>query len=388
MKKARIAVVHPWLVEGGGSETVALWTAQALKDDYDVTLITMGEAELADLDRTYGTSLDGGGIRFLRLPIPRLLRRRGDALRSFRLSRFCRARAASFQLMISSYNVMDFGRPGLQYVSDFSFDDNLRRAFLADARNWRQVLRPPGPLRAAYLASGRMLAGSAPAGWRRNRTLANSEWTRSILGEVFGVEAETVYPPVLEASVRTPWESRQDVFLAIGRIVPEKRVDVLIDILSEVRRRGTGLQFRVLGRVPDNPYGRSLREKQAAAEGWVSLDGPLFGEAKFTLLSRSRYGISACPHEAFGVAVAEMVRSGMIVWVPDSGGQVEIVGHPELVYSDPADAADKIARVLGHPSLQAELREHLALRSGRFSHLRFTPSIRAAAARCLEDHAR
>ena len=387
MKRARIAVVHPWLVEGGGSETVALWTAQALKDDYDVTLITMGEAELSDLDRTYGTSLDGGGIHFLRLPIPRLLRRQGDALRSFRLSRYCRARASSFQLMISSYNVMDFGRPGLQYISDFSFDDSLRRAFLADARNWRQVLRPPGLLRSAYLASGRILAGTASAGWRRNRTLANSEWTRSILGEVFGVEAETVYPPVMEAAVQTPWESREDVFVAIGRIVPEKRADVAIDILADVRRRGIDFKFHVLGRVPDNAFGRSLRDKQAAAGGWASLDGPVFGADKFNLLSRCRYGISACPHEAFGVAVAEMIRSGMIVWVPASGGQVEIVDHPELVYSDPADAADKIARVLGHHSLEAELREHLARRAGRFSPLRFTQSIRAAAAGCLEHHA-
>jgi len=38
MKK--IAIIHPQLIEGGGSEARALYIAEALKSEYDITLIT------------------------------------------------------------------------------------------------------------------------------------------------------------------------------------------------------------------------------------------------------------------------------------------------------------------------------------------------------------
>ena len=47
MPRAKVAVIHPKL-GSGGSESPTLWTIEALKRDYGVTLITMGGV---DLDR-------------------------------------------------------------------------------------------------------------------------------------------------------------------------------------------------------------------------------------------------------------------------------------------------------------------------------------------------
>ncbi len=94
--------------------------------------MTMGATSLGRLNEAYGTALDANRIGIVRIPLPRLLRRRGDAPGApLWLARAARARRASTTILLfSSYNVMDFGRRGLQYVSDFSFDDSLRRALL------------------------------------------------------------------------------------------------------------------------------------------------------------------------------------------------------------------------------------------------------------------
>jgi hypothetical protein len=117
------------------------------------------------------------------------------------------------------------------------------------------------------------------------------------------------------------------------------------------------------------------------------LDGPLYGPAKEAVLASHRYGIAGCRHEAFGIAAAEMVRAGMIVWVPRGGGQVEIVDHPDLIYDGEDDAVRKIAAVLSDPARQAALRVHLAGQAEKFSAERFMDGIRRAVDRFMVNHA-
>ena len=68
-------------------------------------------------------------MRLIEISIPSLFKKRFDALRGFRLSRFCRRNSSEFDLMISPYNTMDFRKKVIQCIADFSFDYRLRRAF-------------------------------------------------------------------------------------------------------------------------------------------------------------------------------------------------------------------------------------------------------------------
>jgi len=103
------------------------------------------------------------------------------------------------------------------------------------------------------------------------------------------------------------------------------------------------------------------------------------GQRKKELLTHHRYGIHAC-HDAFGIAVAEMVDAGCIVFVPEGGGQVEIVNHPELIFADDADAVDKILAVLASEAKQESLRTHLVDMSQRFSATTFMGIMRRTVA--------
>src|SRR5262249_38798550 len=144
-----------------------------------------------------------------------------------------------------------------------------------------------------------------------------------------------------------PWQDREDGFVCIGRISPEKELEKIIAILAAVRGRGQKVHLHIIG-SPDNPryYRRILRLVRANAS-WVFLNEGLSRDQLVRLISVHRYGIHGMREEHFGMAVAEMVRAGCIVFVPRGGGQVEIVrGEDRLLYKTPAEAITKIGRVM------------------------------------------
>jgi glycosyltransferase involved in cell wall biosynthesis len=373
--KPRIAVVHPMLLPGGGSEACAMWTAQTLAEEGDVTLITMGRPDLAALNRSSGTDLGPGRIAVLSLAVPPGMRKRFDALRAFRLERYCRRHARDFDVMISAYNAMDFGAAGIQIVTDFSFDDGLRRELCAAGGGSGGRLYRASAARSLYLGLGRALAGRTPDGWKRNRTVACSAWIQGLLKERFGVPSEVIYPPVTGAAPSTPWEEREEGFVVMGRLVPEKGFGSVVDILARVRR-DRPVHLHVIGRRGRAAYARELEALRRRHGDWIHLEGELYGRDKEALLARHRFGISGCRNESFGIAVAEMVKAGEVVWVPDGGGQTEIVAHSGLVYGGPDDAAALILAALAGPERMADLRRHLERRAALFSPGRFAGGIR------------
>jgi glycosyltransferase involved in cell wall biosynthesis len=372
----RVAVVHPHLLPGGGSEACAMWTARALQDDCRVTLITMGRPDLEALNRSCGSDVDPGRIEVRALAIPPGLRTRFDALRGFRLERHCRRHSGDFDVLISAYNAMDFGVPGIQMIADFAFDDGLRRELHAAGGAAAGPFHRGSAGRRLYLALARALAGSGGDGWKRNRTVACSAWVRGLLAARFAVASEVVYPPVAGGGPKVPWEEREDGFVVMGRLVPEKGIGPVADVLARVREKKP-VHLHVLGRPVRAAYAREIDGLRRRHGDWVHLEGPVYGPEKEAFLGRHKYGISGCRNEAFGIAVAEMVKAGAIVWVPDGGGQTEIVAHPGLVYAGPENAAALILEALGDPDREAGLRRHLEARGEMFSGPRFVAGMRA-----------
>lgn len=371
-----VAILHPELKGGAGSEAAAVWLAQAIGDICRVTLVSMGPVDLARLNAIYGTNLSPARTETISLPIPRAFRGRFDALRAFRLGRWAKKNARGFDLMVSSYNVMDFGKRGLQFIADFSFDDGLRRSLHPPAAGIKRAFYGKTPLRALYLWLGRKLSNQSQEGWSKNLTYANSAWTRDLFERRFGLKAGVLYPPVAGAFAAVPWERRQNGFVVLARMAPEKQVERTIAILDEVRRAGHNVHLHVLGREDHRPYADAVKGLCRERGDWARFEGFADGEKKKAFLTEHRYGLSGCRHEAFGIGVAEMVAAGSVVWVPRAGGQVEIVGHEDLTYDDDRDAARKIIRVLEDRRRQDDLGFHLARRASLFSTRRFVNEAR------------
>lgn len=386
MKRFKIAIIHPNLIAGGGSEVCALWMIEALKDDYDVTIITSHCEDFAKLNTAYFSSLKKDQVSLVKVPMPRYLKRRFNALRGALLERFCKRAARSFDLMISSYNVMDFGKKGIQYIVDFSFDDTLRRKLDKGRKGLRNLLYADSFFRSLYLKLCNIVSGSSRCGWLNNVTIANSGWTAGIIEESFGLHPEVIYHPVPGNYQDINWDERGNGFVCMARLVPEKGIDNVIEIMKELRRRGLDLHLHLLGREDDKRYVDYLKRLSKENSSWLFMEGLVLGDEKIKLISQHKFGISGRLNEPFGIAVGEMVRSGLIVWVPDGGGQREIVGHSDLIYTSVTEAADKIEKVIKDTNVLQSLRSHLKKRSNEFSEDKYKESIRGLVRRFLDEN--
>src|SRR5690348_14881388 len=182
MSRPKVAIVHPQL-NSGGSEARALWGIEALKRDFDVTLVTGGPVDLDRLNKYYGTNLERDEFRILYAPMPFGLFRstRFAALKGAFLQRYLQRVAPDFDVMVSAYNACDFGRPGIQFIADFSFVSEWRQKLDPAVAGHRDWWYGDSPLRRAYLGLCRQVAPSEPAAWKLNLTVANSDWSGQLL---------------------------------------------------------------------------------------------------------------------------------------------------------------------------------------------------------------
>lgn len=368
----RVCVSHPGL-GAGGSEARAMVLLEALQTRYDTTLVTGAPFECERLNRAYGTNVDPARIKVRIAPMPAMVRhmQAGDALRGAWFGRFVRKIGPEYDLCISAYNFAGFGRPALQFVADFSWDDDIRREFDPDSPGLRGMMQKPGPARASYLWLARRIGGGKPNASARQQdiVIANSHWTAGILAERHGLRSQVIYPPV--ASPPPLAQPRSQDFVMLGRIVPDKRILEAIDILDRVRQRGHSFQFHIVGKLEDDAYSLQVRRKAALHAGWVRLTGGLYGEDKFDFLNRHGFALHMHKREAFGIAVAEMVKMGLVPFVPAGSAPAEIVGDPRLTFVDDDDAVHVIDTHLRRPDDLDGIREGLAGRGALFSSERF-----------------
>ncbi|SFM80585.1 glycosyltransferase family 4 protein [Thermodesulforhabdus norvegica] len=364
MGRPKIAVIHSGTKWIGGAEAVAVWTLEALKRDYEVTVVSTSELPVKQINQYYGTSLDPGEFRSIVVPLPFGLHKTSAfwyLRRLMLMSRF-QKRVNEYDLCISTYYEMDFGRRGIQYVHSPAVAAGIVSGlndFLDEPQ--RSLLKK------AYRKLAANIFHFSVDKIRQNVTLVNSKWTGQLIKRAYGVEPIVVYPPVSMEYPRIPWEEREDGFVCIGRIAPSKRIDMIIRILKRVRELGWNIHLHVVGERWDINYAKKIEKMAKENASWVFLEGRLERERLANLVASHKYGIHGMKNEHFGIAVAEMVKAGNIVFVPNDGGQVEIVDSELLTYQIEEEAIKKIMHILDNKRVQASLRKHLGKRAGMFS---------------------
>jgi glycosyltransferase involved in cell wall biosynthesis len=376
-RRPRLLFVQPSLQPPGGGNGVAAWMLQALKDEYEITVYTWWPVDVERINRFWGTSIRADDFRATR--VPTWLRRLVDApplplamLRTAVMINSVRRRSAEYDLAITANNEADFGSVGVQYVH---YPWNMFPRPAVDLR-WYHF----GFLLAPYYRLCVALSRFSADSMRRNITLVNSDWTGRQAWTRYQIASRTVYPPVRMVPSSLGWEARVPEFVAIGRIAPEKELERVIDVMTAVRAQVPAVRLHVVGTTDQTRYYRRIVRRIRAAGDWIQLHEDLSRSELDALIGRVRYGIHGMREEHFGMAPAEMVRAGCIVWVPDGGGQVEIVGDARLTYGSIEEGVAKITRTLGDADEQARLRAHLATRASLFSTERFMQQVRAAVA--------
>jgi glycosyltransferase involved in cell wall biosynthesis len=376
MMRKRVLIVQPYLGVVGGGNVVVAWALQALRDEFQVHFATLGPVDYEAVNRSFGTSLRASDFTIRMAPrgyrtLLRYVPTQGALMEICVTTRWARELDARerFDVLLSTTNEMDFGRPGLQYVHyPWGY---LPRPDI----EMRWFHRIPGLL-AAYRGACKLIAHGTDDGTRLNLSMANSTFVAGKIRERYGVDSVIVYPPVPGNFPDIPWEQRRSAAIAIGRMHWIKRWEMAIEIVDRVRSRGLDLGLTLINQPDDRDYARRMAEA-AATRPWFRILTDLSRDELAREVAQHRYGIHTMENEHFGIGVAEMVRAGCIPFVHDSGGPVEIVGgRTELRFRDAAEGAAAVAAAMSDSALEQRLRAVMTAQRDLFSVERFCDSLR------------
>jgi glycosyltransferase involved in cell wall biosynthesis len=158
--------------------------------------------------------------------------------------------------------------------------------------------------------------------------IAVSKHIQARIREVYGRESELVYPPV-DVSAFTPTKERSGRFLVLSRLVPSKRVDLVIEAANQFE-----LPLDVIG------TGTELTRLRALAGPTVRLLGWQPDEVARAALAQSD-AVVVAGEEDFGLVTAEAQAAGRPPVAFAAGGALEIVedGVTGYLFSRPTPEA-------------------------------------------------
>ncbi len=176
---------------------------------------------------------------------------------------------------------------------------------------------------------------------------------------------------------------RELVFL--GRLVTDKGVDLLLDALALLQKRGASPKLTVIGEGPEEAR---LKEQSARLELGVVFVGMKAGAELVALLNRHRViVIPSRWEEPFGLVALEGVACGCVALAADGGGLPDAVGKCGVTFQrgNVAELADRLEELLRQEAdldaFRAEAAAHLAGHSAKAVAARYLKVIEEALVR-------
>ena len=195
--------------------------------------------------------------------------------------------------------------------------------------------------------------------------LANSCWTAQSLVPYFDIDRVQIVPPVstdmpiFRRQCRMYVPHAQLNLLAVGRVVPHKRIEDAIDVLARVRQSGCDARLTVVGSEPNRAYSTYLVEHARAlgVDGNVSFTGMVDEQHLFAYFDAADVLLSVSRHEGFCVPVLEAMSLGVPAIVRAGTAASEVGEGAAAVFEHLAEACDAICRVHGDSRVHADMAE-------------------------------
>ncbi|WP_245933891.1 glycosyltransferase [Candidatus Ulvibacter alkanivorans] len=142
--------------------------------------------------------------------------------------------------------------------------------------------------------------------------IANSVFVKDWVKKIYNREADVIYPPV-DLSKFTLETDKEDYYVAVGRIEPYKRFDIVVDAFNETNRK-----LIVVG------DGSQLNSLKLRANDTISFVGFVDASEVFKYISKAK-GFIHAGIEDFGIAPIEAQACGTPVIAYGYGGVLETI---------------------------------------------------------------
>jgi glycosyltransferase involved in cell wall biosynthesis len=346
----RVAVVHEWLTIPGGSEQVVMQLLEMFPEaELFTTVYDPGPwpAQITErpVHASYLNRLPGATSHY-----PKLLPLMSNAFRSFDLT--------GFDLVLSSNHACAKNvRAPAEALHVCYCHTPMRYAWEEGFLEGEEVGRVTRMLLPPLLKRLRRqdLAGAAGP----DVFVANSNHVAKRIQRYYGRSAEVVHPPVDVDHYLGLARRPRDFYLAFGRVVPYKRVDLAVAACAS-----SGRQLKVAG------DGRALQAVQAGHSERVEFLGKVSEEQRDELLGGAR-ALLFPGEEDFGIVPVEAQAAGVPVIAYGVGGACESVldGSTGVLFEQQSSAAlaQAIERFEGLDLNERQIREN----ASRFGEARF-----------------
>lgn len=366
----RVLMVYPQFRVLGGAEIVALHLLRWLltRPGVEVTLLTLHPVDLEELQRNSGILFNGTSVRVVEAFCPAFVRDADQSMTILKLAflhRHAKRISREYVLCITPYGEEDFGVRGVQLIHHPTF---VSKRFLHRFKMTGNTTILDRWLILAELYRGLIYAisGNRPSGYRRNLTIPSTEFIRGVLEEAYGITGEVLYPAVLpdnEPPETNPWEKREFLIVALGRLAPDKNYLRLLELFRAIHIQFPESQFVIIGRIGNSAYAEMLQRKVSESGLPVRFVTGASNEEVREYLSRARFLLHAKEFEHFGIALVEAANYGCLPLAHDSGGAPEILPSILLRYRTEDELVRNLARICTNDALrraiQNELREGL-----------------------------
>ena len=210
--------------------------------------------------------------------------------------------------------------------------------------------------------------------WRSYRhVLANSAETVSRIRAARLVPqgpVEVLHPGVDLSRFPRGMEPREGFLLVAGRIMWQKDVELALETLDVLQRKGKRLRLVVAGAVDEKsrPYLAELQARAAGLDVRFETDP---SDARLSELYRTcALLLFTARNEDFGIVPLEAMASGAPVLAVDSGGPRETVLHGVTGWLEPRDPerfAERVLEIVEAPDGAGRMREAAVARAGAFT---------------------
>lgn len=362
--KPRIAIVHDWLTNMGGGEDVALALLEAFPGSpiYTSTYIPEKVPAFAkyDVRTTY----------LQNLPAP--FKKLHKFFPMLRVRAFQKLDLSEFDIIISSSSAeskqVQKTRPGQVHICYCHTPIRYYWSHYAEYKkdpgfgslNWLVRLAMPlivPPLRRADYEAAQQV----------DLFIANSEEVRARIKKYYDKPATVVWPPV-DIDRFSPARTRDSYYVALGRQVPYKRVDLAV-------RGATRLS------LPLKVYGSgSEHEKLVEMAGpTVEFYTDRFGDASDAVVEQAlghAKGFIFPAEEDFGIVPVQALAAGAPVIAYGKGGALDIVQDGESGVLFHEQTVDAVVAAIQHAETRTFLPGTLRRKARRFDKGLFITKVR------------
>jgi glycosyltransferase involved in cell wall biosynthesis len=216
-----------------------------------------------------------------------------------------------------------------------------------------------------------------------NKLICNSQFTKNEIKKLTSKNVEILYPPV-NIYNGTPIHDKEKLICTVGRISPEKKMEIMISAFKQIYSRNPDWKFAIVGSIENTEYLHKIQQlcKDSPVEFHqnVTYDqlGDIYKRANVYWHARGYDETEKKAFENFGITTVEAMSYSCIPVVINKGGQCEIVDHGENGFRwDSVDELIKFTEkiITNSDNQNYSLRSNAITKSNTYSEEKFRKKI-------------